>query len=442
MSDEARVRTLLHDYAREAPTPDSGSDLWDQGRTRRRNRLYAAVGGVVAATVLAVVAYAALDSSIATRPMPAGPPNPTPTVTRSETFTGMIIHRSSDSDHEVVAEDPTTGEAITLVDTAKFPAFRGHRISWAAPSPNGRWVAFELSFCQNGATERNATNGLWVTNGVDQPRQLTTACSGDGSDAADLWAWSPAGSSLVKVAGNDNDRGNQLILIDPATGDRTNLGRTAGGVTSMAWSPDGTRIAYATVPTGSGDDPQDGAVAVVSVNGGSHVQVAESLGGEVPGGEEGSGIAWSPDGTRIALVAEDTLYVMMSDGSTRLPLAEGVFIAHGEGSPNIVWSPDGRRITYGTFSPAHDQYEVWSVSANGSSPVLVFSPTSRPPLDTMVGGPIWSPDGTQIAFRYDIHSSQRSYLSANPDGTGNVHEIDELTYRGWRGGWYFCECYG
>ncbi len=60
----------------------------------------------------------------------------------------------------------------------------------------------------------------------------------------------------------------------------------------------------------------------------------------------------------------------------------------------------------------------------------------------MAGGPIWSPDGTQIAFRYDSHSSHRSYLVANADGTGDVHEIDELQYRGWRGGWYFCECYG
>ena len=60
----------------------------------------------------------------------------------------------------------------------------------------------------------------------------------------------------------------------------------------------------------------------------------------------------------------------------------------------------------------------------------------------LTGGPIWSPDGTQIAFRYDNHSSQRSYLVANADGTGDVHEIDELEYQGWRGGWYFCECFG
>jgi hypothetical protein len=36
----------------------------------------------------------------------------------------------------------------------------------------------------------------------------------------------------------------------------------------------------------------------------------------------------------------------------------------------------------------------------------------------------------------------RSYLVANADGTGDIHEIDELQCRSWRGGWYFCEYYG
>jgi len=50
---------------------------------------------------------------------------------------------------------------------------------------------------------------------------------------------------------------------------------------------------------------------------------------------------------------------------------------------------------------------------------------------------VWSPDGTRVAFRFDT-----AYLIAHADGTGDVREIDELKYRSWRGGWYFCECYG
>jgi Tol biopolymer transport system component len=355
----------------------------------------------------------------------------------------MVIRRPVDDsgDHtgDLVAEDPRTGEAITLVDH-KVPGVSHQTIGFAAASADGRWAAFDAPFCEHGVTDEEQKAGLWVTNGFDEPRQLTTPCSGDGSDPSDFWAWSPTGSQLAAI------KGDHLILIDPATGDRTDLGQAAGDLSSLAWSPDGTQIAYATVPTGTGDDEVlDGSVYVVSVNGGKHALIAESLGGEVNLGEEGAGIGWSPDGTRIAVVAEartPTLYVMKADGAHRQPLAEGVVIAHGLGSPESVWSPDGTRIAYATSSRNHDKVQIWSAPADGSTPVLVFGPTPDNTKNTQAGGPIWSPDGTQIAFRYDTHQHQRSYMIANADGTGDVHEIDELRYRGWRGGWYFCECYG
>lgn len=370
----------------------------------------------------------------------------TPERSHAGTFTGLIIRYTGDVSFErpgdLVAEDPRTGEAIRLAAASDF---RDNTIAWAAASADGRWVVFESAFCDDrrSVADWERRSGLWVTNGLDEPRQLTAPCA-EGSEPSDFWAWSPTGSRLVTV------EGNHLILIDPATGHRTDLGQAAGDVGEPVWSPDGTQIAYPTVPAGSpsGNSP-DASLYVVSVNGAKHALIADSLGGEVSAGEEGSGIGWSPDGTRIAVVANTssgiprgTLYVMNADGSDRQPLAEGVLIAHTLGSPNLAWSPDGTRIAYATFSGAHDKVQIWNALPDGSTPVLVFSPTSDPPEDTEAGGPIWSPDGTQIAFRYDTHSLQRSYLIANADGSGDAHEISEIRYRGWRGGWYFCECYG
>jgi hypothetical protein len=34
------------------------------------------------------------------------------------------------------------------------------------------------------------------------------------------------------------------------------------------------------------------------------------------------------------------------------------------------------------------------------------------------------------------------WLVMNADGTGDAREIDEIQYLSWRGGWYFCHCYG
>jgi dipeptidyl aminopeptidase/acylaminoacyl peptidase len=418
---------------------------FDQYRERKARNKRIGAFALVAAIVAALlgIGFGAIGDRTK---RPTNPPNES----YPGTFTGMVIRYTGEYNNEVpgdlVARDPSSAEAITLVDDAIVPDFHGRLIAWAAASADGRWVAFESPFCQDNLPEgiTEGKSGLWVTNGTDEPRQLTAPCveHPQGPPSEGLWAWSPTGSRLGVV------EGDHLILIDPATGDRTDLGQAAGDVTSLAWSPDGTQIAYATVPTGSPDgNSPDGAVYVVGVSGGEHALIAESL-GTVPGGEEGAGIAWSPDGTRIAVVGDvgdvgtPTLYVMNADGSHRQLLAEGVLVAHILGSPNIVWSPDGTRIAYATFSGDHDKVQIWNGSPDGSPPVLVFDPTSSPGKDTAAGGPIWSPNGEGIAFRYDIQSSRRSYLIANADGTGHIHEIDELQYQRWRGGWYFCECYG
>jgi Tol biopolymer transport system component len=383
---------------------------------------------------------------------PGATPN-TPDEPRTRTFTGMVIRYTGQfyngTAGDLVAQDPNTGETITLAAASDF---RDNTIAWSAASADGRWVAFESAFCSDRPSVKNweRRSGLWVTNGTDEPRQLTAPCT-EGSEPSDYWAWSPTGSKLAVVVRSPGEA-PALILIDPATADRTDLGTPAGDVTSLAWSPDGTRIAYGTVPTGSPDGTTKGSVYVVSVDGGNHALIAESL-GYVPGGEEGAGIQWSPDGTRIAVLAYadpglpgGTLYVMNADGSDRRALAEGVNIEHTLGSPNVVWSPEGTRIAYSTDSDEHDPFRIWSAAVDGSDPVIVMDaadaavPTRR--ANGLAGGPVWSPDGTRIAFRYSRTWPDVTWFIANADGSGDIHEIDELQALSWRGGWYFCVCYG
>jgi dipeptidyl aminopeptidase/acylaminoacyl peptidase len=153
--------------------------------------------------------------------------------------------------------------------------------------------------------------------------------------------------------------------------------------------------------------------------------IAESI-GQVPGGEEGAGIAWSPDGTRLAVLAtttpsgwQGTLYVMNADGSERRPLAESVLVQHSLGSPNIVWSPDGTYIAYATMTGERERLRIWSAGPDGSAPVLVFDAgdaTGANGLDGtgLDGGPVWSPDGTQIAFRNDPIDDEEVGSSRTP----------------------------
>ena len=392
----------------------------DLVKLRTKRQLTRKIGAIAVVTVLVATL---LGIGIVTigdgTKRPATPPDES-----NAPFAGMVIRYtgqiSNGQSGSLVAQDPSTGETITLVDAAS-ELLADDNIARAAVSADGRLVAFEGTFCpdRDGVGEGR----LWVTNGTEEPRPLMP-CADSGR--------SRAGGRLGVVAHRFAARGGRqspgdapaLILVDPATDDRTDLGTPAGEVTSLAWSPDGTRIAYATVPTGSPDGTRKGSVYTVSVDGGEHALIAESI-GYVPGGEEGSGIQWSPDGTRIAVLADSgpgfprgTLYVMDPDGSDRRPLAEGVLIEHILGSPNIVWSPDGRSIAYATVSDAGDHLRIWSAPVDGSAPVLVFDatdeggPTGRP--SGLAGGPVWSPDGTRIAFRYSRPGPTRRGSSRTP----------------------------
>jgi WD40 repeat protein len=443
MTFDTRARQAVQSIHRAVEVMELSSTRTPQRVTRfdqyreRKSRNQRISAGVLA-IVLVLIGVIVLARAVR-RAVPADEsPSPTPS------FAGMVITYTNDPYHsgDLAAQDPATGEVRTVFHSQLPP---GEQVIYnAAISGDGRWVAFDVSTgCGDAGPQ------LWVTNGVDEPRRLTKACEKSSeNDALDLWEWSRSGAQLLVVLGTP-ERG-ALVLIDPTTGDRTDLGVAAGDVTSLAWSPDGSRIAYSTVPVGTSDGAANrvqGSLYSVDARGGDHALLANVI-GQVPGGEEGSGIRWSPDGRRIAVLAGITdarLYLMKADGSNVELLTEGVHIEHSLATPNLDWSPDGTRIAYATFTGDRDRMQIWNGSPDVSNPILVFG--SAPALGRhglgSSGAPVWSPDGTQIAFRYSQGTGDETvWLVANADGTGGVHAIDELQFLSWRGGWYFCECYG
>jgi uncharacterized repeat protein (TIGR01451 family) len=138
--------------------------------------------------------------------------------------------------------------------------------------------------------------------------------------------------------------------------------------------------------------------------------------------------AWSPDGSRIAYQVYEQnqyeLYVMNADGSNQTRLT---WNAAYDGEPS--WSSDGSRIAY--TSNQSGQYYIWVMNADGSGATQV---SSQPYSEH----PIWSPNGTLIAYDADGDNDgwQELWLT-NPDGTGQyvIHDPGGTNTDAWARSW-------
>ena len=147
--------------------------------------------------------------------------------------------------------------------------------------------------------------------------------------------------------------------------------------TDLAFSPDGTRLAYASHTYDTGNLVEG--IYVIDADGSSERQ-------PVPGTIGAAAPAWTPDGTRLVFATDGT-YRESAVVRSRLDGSERVTLAASGHAPAI--SPDGSRIAF--VADCRHLVVVW---ADGSDPVTTTLPTCE--LDVM-GRLMWSPDGHTIA---------------------------------------------
>ena len=129
---------------------------------------------------------------------------------------------------------------------------------------------------------------------------------------------------------------------------------------------------------------------------------------------------WSPDGRRIAFdfVSDTGVHIatMSPEGKGRRSLTSAPGVQEGP-----KWSPDGRLIAYDAFAAGQDPFAVsiWVMRSDGTDPHEL----TQGFIDVE---PVFSPDGTRIAFGRITGDSPEGQLEAvnvvNVDGTG-LHEI-------------------
>jgi Tol biopolymer transport system component/tRNA A-37 threonylcarbamoyl transferase component Bud32 len=215
--------------------------------------------------------------------------------------------------------------------------------------------------------------------------------------------WSPSWSSDGRKLFYVSNRGGSMDLWQQAVAEEgaplgEPLAVTQGlGMRSAAFSPDGTKLAYARggkvanvwrTPIPS-DRLATWADAVQVTSERAYIEFVDV----------------SPDGTTLAVSSDrrgnQDIYLLPTEGGELTPLTTDP--THDW---NPRWSPDGREIAfYGYRSGNRD---IWVVPSRGGPPRQL---TSHPDQDWFQA---WSPDGGEIAF----HSAAASAVSIMPANGG------------------------
>ncbi|MGE0440118.1 MAG: amidohydrolase family protein [Gemmatimonadales bacterium] len=254
-------------------------------------------------------------------------------------------------------------------------------------SPDGRFLAWSSD--RAGGTLLD----LWTLElATGTMRRLTTEPT-----SAMGAAWSPDGTRIAYLDVDGFWRASSVAVVEVASGTVTKIHDQFFGPGSPTWSPDGKRVLVAALrPYSSRFREGTNQLLSIAATGGDDRWITpvehRSIDSRV-----GAGPAWSPDGTRLALVYEGALSLLpvTPDGTPLGPPRR----QSNEIAFQPTWSADSRRILY----QSNDALRLLDLESGSVTTVPV-------PLDYRPAGPTGQVlihagqliDGTSPALRRNV----------------------------------------
>ncbi|HEY7293575.1 MAG TPA: S9 family peptidase, partial [Dehalococcoidia bacterium] len=279
-------------------------------------------------------------------------------------------------------------------------------VSEPAWSPDGATIAFR--------SRERGWDQIWtVPFAGGAAHRLSEAAADNGPPQ-----WSPGARTLAYSSIRDNLRAAYIHTVDAITGRERNL--TAGSDcynVAPCWAPSGGRLAFFSERDGYFHlhlRLNSGEVRQLTFgpweDGGLHARVPQHL-------------AWSPDGTEIAFLRnrEGKTDVMVVDQEGQALRR----ISPGDGNWGIVgWLPDGKHVI-ATFDSPTQPPDVWQLSADGGeAEQITFSAGGVPCTELIVPERVTyrARDGQEIGgylYRPKLAGAERAPALVAPHGGPN-----------------------
>jgi Tol biopolymer transport system component len=273
-------------------------------------------------------------------------------------------------------------------------------------SPDGTHIAFQTS-------EANAYHVYTMAADGSDRRLITQGVNDDRHPA-----WSPDGNMLAIDTGSELKR--EIALVDLASGSRTTITTLGAFASFPSWSPDGTRLSFYVYQTGALD------LWTVNKDGSRAVQMTQTLASENKSQCTFAchGAAWSPDGSRLAYADGDQthVYTMRSDDGTDQQKVSADDPTGRSHFPSYL--KDGR-LAYVTehINPGQSWTDIWAITPGSTQ-----QPDSLL-QDVQVQGPFeFSPDGQKLLFASPRNGNFDIYVATlDAEGKNALKKLSSQT---------------